>query len=824
MTNETNTAEISPLPMTDKYRRILPAELLIRLQRKLSVNLLIKDEKIDELCWAWICMDHNLDIRRCAELNNYQQYLYKKVQLSPDFTTFCSMFFAYYNILSKLLTQEPFSFTATLKDITEMKITENFIVLASDDKNVLVFDYNGKCLQSLNGHRAGVWTLAITDQCDRSKQKNSEIKSQKIQYQSPMDSFREHDIKDRYIGPGRHSEPDIGDKLESHCIKFKNVKNLIDQERMIPSGRQRIKILNDVQKKQMSQNKSLKPEQGAQDNSSSQAFLQEKSSKLSYSRSFHVLKQGNDPITPTIIKYQDIRSKYNSINNIVPVNKSNQHKASLKNLLVITGCVDKSIRFFQNSSDAHQNLSFHTSTVRHIKLTKNFILSAGRDGLINIFNFSGVLLKSLKYHKKSVRMIDWRDNWLVSGGYDGMVLLWRVKDAIIPYKQNQRYNLNSSRKDKSDSLRVPRISGLANSNSTSSSRATPCSPRKERNFHLFKKLQSHLTRVYSVSISQKYIVSGGSDALIHVNDKMGRFLYRIEGHRGVITGLQISKGFKDQSHKIRDLDSLNKLYNLHMKEDPRKKHNQQVGSDIEFNSYPFSNTNDQTSHRPPSNFNGDPYHNHISTYKLESVDDNDLQINKRGVHGKFINIHSPFSKFPTYSDKYLTSIGSDGRMIIYNLSTGQKRIIIETSPINCHCLYDNFIFIGTGEFVKVFLLDDNIFNGNNSNSSSNWPNIAPNSLTDALIARHRDLVHDLVNVSEILQKILRQQQSRFNFPPRDNKTSVDFNFHNVLKQYQPDGHILLRDLTFVYKIAAVDNRIVIGAKKNGRIIVFTYQM
>lgn len=246
------------------------------------------------------------------------------------------------------------------------------------------------------------------------------------------------------------------------------------------------------------------------------------------------------------------------------LNNSNYNTNDKDNFSLVTGSTDKSIRIINNSH--FLKFKAHKSTVRVIRCLKNLIISGGRDSSINIWSKNGILIRTFKKHVLAVRIIEWKDNLLISGGYDGNVFCWTVYDfEKILINEEERifchcyYDTRNDNKNDIDSL---------DSKDNKKNKS-----RKFRNFQFKFELQKHLSRVYSVSISKNYIISAGSDNLINVNLRNGKFLYKVDGHHSIIPWIFIIQAYEQEN-----IDYIKKSNNLITKK------NKFI---IPFNKFPF---------------------------------------------------------------------------------------------------------------------------------------------------------------------------------------------------------------------------------------------
>ncbi|KRH93202.1 Cdc4, F-box and WD-40 protein [Pseudoloma neurophilia] len=760
----------------------LPNEISIRIQTKLSVTSLLYYNQIliiQEHTWMWRCIKYEMDIQILRMIGKKSQIFTESNYWSKK--TFKFLFFTIYKRLHQFLTIKPLIFTTKQKDTTVLKLTENYIILGSDDKSVLIYDYKGQHLQSLMGHNAGIWTLqAYQKEKSIIPPLNITPVPLKVKYSFDHNSFTEDRSHKKYRY-AINSPVEQSDDPETCQFMDKFVSLLEKTQRM----RTVSQVNKDFEQKTISLNfnhqNSLIPRdfnhQNLRDFNHQNSLISRDSLNSNHQNPRDFYKQ-----SPLNFNHQNPRDFYeqsplNSIHqnprdfyeqsplnsnhqnsryfkshdshekidiNTVNYNKDSEKKdqktkinpfTAQPGLNVITGCVDKSIRIFSTGIIATQTLAFHSNTVRCIKLTPSYILSAGRDGIINIFTKEGLLLKKLKSHTKSIRMIEWYENFMVSGGYDGQVLLWRVKDPQCESNEKMTVHKKSSKSTQSknisdnmrsdniddnmrsdnigdnigDNMRSDNVGDNIGDNFKSNNLKTdnfksnilePFLKAKEPNFFLYKKLRSHLQRVYCVTISKKFIISGGDDQLINISDRNGNFLYRIEGHRGIITGLEILRGYH---MKINKNDEIKKIYK----------------------------------------------------------------------NGKYLDFLLPLSKIPAYRDKYLISVSSDGLLIISNIFTKKKKIFNVIKPINCYFIYKNIIFIGVDSKVKMFILDDDLLYQSKEKEKNNI----------------------------------------------DDKQII-----NIMKDFSSDGHDLLSGLSTVYKIEGIENKLVISTKKDYTTTVFVYQL
>lgn len=680
-----------------------PTEIKSKIQINMPFYSLLSRDDVSNRVWQWKCIEDGIPIEKSSshsrssddfsdlvnsgfqnELrdqseNELQSSKNIQIPLSRKESDFTKKYYiSHLNAIISLFTQIPYNFYISQSDITELKVTKDFILISSDDKSVNLYDFKGVCRKKFKGHRAGVWALSVSEFSENESNKN-----------------------------------------ESDNLNYYKEKNL-----------------NEIDK-----------------------------------------------------------------------------------VLIVTGSVDKSVRIFDSLfTDPLQTLSFHKSTVRCILTTNNLILSAGRDSLINIFNKKGLLLKTLRYHKKSVRVIMWKDGWLVSGGYDGLVLLWRVEDRLNDHQKKcknceskssrsiSEMNIKNDKFENSTFTSEMNAKNCESVNSTFSSEMSPknnqfrnsrftseintenCEPKNsrsiseintknnksknstftsqtssqnnlcscskiEKNFTLFRKLKPHMSRVYTVSISSNYMASGGCDGLVNVSDRRGKFLFRIDGHRGVVIGVSVVKGY------IHDV--------------------------IEQN----SNIDEQKK-------------NILKEFPVHSSVVKKLKILNKTEYSFDTNlINQKQSYLPKFTDKYLISLSSDGKIQVIDLISRNTSVHIEKEAITCYFLKGNLLFVGTGGNVKVYNIRDiaseeKFDSSNNSTKNNIFDLNCPKFGIDSTLRNNLHDFHSFKNLGNIVG----------------------------LKKEILGGKILLTGMSTIYKIEGIENKIVIGGKMNGKVIVYVYEM
>ncbi|WUR02732.1 F-box/WD40 repeat domain-containing protein 7 [Vairimorpha necatrix] len=156
--------------------------------------------------------------------------------------------------------------------------------------------------------------------------------------------------------------------------------------------------------------------------------------------------------------------------------------------VLVTGSTDKTAIIWDMASGIPlHKLKGHTNTVRVVKTYGDYVCTGGRDCFIRIWNLIGECLFILSGHTSSVRCLDINRDFLLSGSYDGSVVLW-------DYKKGKRcFNL-----------------------------------------------VSHKSRVYSVLLGKKYIISGGLDAFVHISTFDNKLVTRYKCHDILVISLSFS--------------------------------------------------------------------------------------------------------------------------------------------------------------------------------------------------------------------------------------------------------------------------------------------
>ncbi|KAF5140415.1 wd40 repeat-containing protein [Vairimorpha ceranae] len=155
---------------------------------------------------------------------------------------------------------------------------------------------------------------------------------------------------------------------------------------------------------------------------------------------------------------------------------------------LVTGSTDKTAIIWDLESGIPlHRLKGHLSTVRVVKIKGDFICTGGRDNIIRVWNLIGECLHVLIGHTNNVRCLDINNKYLLSGSYDGSVILWDYK------KGKKIFNL-----------------------------------------------KSHKSRVYCVLLGDRYIVSSGCDAYIHISTLDNKLIGRYKEHQFLVIGLSFT--------------------------------------------------------------------------------------------------------------------------------------------------------------------------------------------------------------------------------------------------------------------------------------------
>lgn len=158
------------------------------------------------------------------------------------------------------------------------------------------------------------------------------------------------------------------------------------------------------------------------------------------------------------------------------------------NGVLATGSIDRCIKIWNvDTGSLIATKNAHVSTVRVIKIARDLIVSGGRDGRIMVWDLKGYHVFEMFLHADSVRAMDTYEEFLITGSYDGCVFLWNFTTG-----------------------------------------------------KLIRRLLKHSSRVYSVLITENYLISGGQDSMVHVSHRKSKVVYILNLHRDVVAHLAVS--------------------------------------------------------------------------------------------------------------------------------------------------------------------------------------------------------------------------------------------------------------------------------------------